>query len=126
MIDEGRLYPLVGERLRKLREEYQSPKGRMTQAELASLVGLERTSITNIEKGSQKVQLHVLYRLCEELGAHVSEVLPAMVEVQRQDAVPAAAQFELGGRTYQTTPKVQQRLSELLTKIEAHRGTAHQ
>lgn len=126
MIDEGRLYPLLGERLRKLREEHQSPKGRMTQAELASMVSLERTSITNIEKGTQKVQLHVLYRLCEVLGAHISDVLPTMVEVQKAEVAEPSAEFELGGRTYHTTPKVQQRLSELLTNIEARHGSAHQ
>lgn len=43
------------------------PEGRMTQAELAALVDLERTSITNIEKGAQKLSLHVLYKICDVL-----------------------------------------------------------
>lgn len=123
MIDDGRLYPLLGERLRKLREEYQSPKGRMTQAELAGLVGLERTSITNIEKGAQKVPLHVLYRICEVLNAHAIAVLPSMAEVIKIDEAPQREEFKLGGRTYHATPLVMQKISALINNLEAHDGS---
>ena len=82
MIDEKRLYQTLGERLRALREEQGAGQARMTQAALAKQVGLERTSITNIEKGSQKVPLHVLFRICENLRVSVAEVLPAVAEVQ--------------------------------------------
>ena len=123
MIDDGRLYPLLGERLRKLREEYQSPKGRMTQAELAGLVGLERTSITNIEKGTQKVPLHVLYRICEVLNAHATAVLPSMTEVTKLEETPQSEEIELGGRTYHATPMVMQKISALFNNQEAHYGS---
>jgi transcriptional regulator with XRE-family HTH domain len=82
MIDEVQLYAAIGRELRKLREAKQGASGRFTQGELAGLVGLERTSITNIESGAQKVPLHVLYRLCEELGVQIADVLPNIAEVQ--------------------------------------------
>lgn len=86
MVSEERLYRLLGARLRELREGRDGRK-QFTQAALASLVGLERTSITNIEKGSQKVPLHVLYRLCEVLKVDVSSVLPSLTEVQESERV---------------------------------------
>lgn len=125
MIDEARLYPIVGERVRKLRTDPQLPGSRMTQAELAALVQLERTSITNIEKGTQKVPLHVLYRICEVLGASITAVLPALSEVQNVDVDRSVAEVELGGRTYQTTPLVKQKIAALLN-LEATSDPTHQ
>ena len=39
-----------------------------TQGEIAVLVGLERTSITNIERGRQKLSIHTLKILADALG----------------------------------------------------------
>ena len=98
MIDEGRLYQTLGERIRTLRELQSDAQGRMTQAALAKLVGLERTSITNIEKGAQKVPLHVLFRICEALHVAVAEVLPAVAEVQsaKQESLEEDVDFVVG------------------------------
>jgi transcriptional regulator with XRE-family HTH domain len=49
----------------------------LTQDEMASKVGLGRTSITNIEQGKQPVSLHLLYRLADALGAAPHELLPS-------------------------------------------------
>lgn len=114
MIDETRLYRLVGERLRKLREDFEMPEGRMTQAGLAALVNLERTSITNIEKGVQKVSLHALYGICDALQATVADVLPPASEVEREKALPERTALEYGGRTYTAPPKALQRISAIL------------
>lgn len=83
MISEERLYATLGGHIRSLREGRDGRK-RMTQAELAQMVGLERTSITNIEKGTQKIPLHVLYRLCEVFKVDIVSTLPKIVEVQQQ------------------------------------------
>jgi transcriptional regulator with XRE-family HTH domain len=111
MIDDERLYALIGERIRNLREQA-TPK-RMTQAELAASVGLERTSITNIERGSQKVPLHVLYRICIALGATLVELLPSMAEVEEVREVETES-FFLGGKAYDTPPLVHKLVQELL------------
>jgi transcriptional regulator with XRE-family HTH domain len=49
----------LGETLKDLRE-----KANLTQAALATAVGLERTSITNIEAGLQAVSVPLLVKLC--------------------------------------------------------------
>ena len=117
MVDEGRLYQLLGERLRKLREGFEAP-GRMTQAGLASIVGLERTSITNIEKGTQKVSLHVLYAICDALNANVIDVLPVAAEVARENALPEKTSLEFGGKVFSAPPKALQRISAILNLNE--------
>jgi transcriptional regulator with XRE-family HTH domain len=43
----------------------------MTQAELAKLVGLERTSITNIERGNQILTEQTINALAEAMGYRV-------------------------------------------------------
>lgn len=48
----------------------------MTQDRLASLVGLSRTSITNIEQGRQHVSLHQLYAIAEALKVQPDVLLP--------------------------------------------------
>ncbi len=110
MIDEKRLYVTLGERIRRFRED-QARGGRMTQAELAEAVGLERTSITNIERGNQKVPLHMLFRICEVLRAPVTEMLPSLPEVQREDVLES---IDIEGQTFQAPPLVAQALANLL------------
>lgn len=80
MISEKRLYESIGRMVRSFREGHDG-SARMTQAQLAQMVGLERTSITNIEKGTQKIPLHILYRLCEIFKVDVSAALPSIEDV---------------------------------------------
>ena len=49
----------------------------MTQHRLGMLVGLSRTSITNIEKGRQHVSLHQVFRIADALGITPDMLLPA-------------------------------------------------
>lgn len=49
----------------------------LTQEKLGRLVGLSRTSITNIEKGRQHVSLHHLFALAEALKVSPEALLPA-------------------------------------------------
>lgn len=48
----------------------------LSQAELADLIGLTRTSISNIEKGRQKMLVHTLVQIAESLHTPVSTLLP--------------------------------------------------
>lgn len=57
----------VGAGIRQLREA----RG-LTQAQLAALVGVERTSITNIEKGRQRLGLDLLDKLATALGMRLA------------------------------------------------------
>jgi len=78
MLDASRLNRLLGDRMRQLREA-QKPK--MSQTQLAQILGLKRTSITNIELGKQKPTLDALYMLCEHFGMPIGDFLPEVVDV---------------------------------------------
>src|SRR5262245_21884312 len=65
------LYVHIGKQVRDRRTK----KG-ITQERLAELTSLTRTSITNIEKGRQKLPMHTLYVLANALGAEATELLP--------------------------------------------------
>ena len=76
MINQDGLYSHIGEQLKNHRE-----KIGLTQLELANRVALERTSITNIERGKQKLPIHVLFGVCKALGVSPSEVMPRVEQV---------------------------------------------
>lgn len=68
---EARFYRSLGSLVRKIREE-----SGLTQDQLAQKIGLTRTSITNLEHGRQKIQVHVLYELANALGVEPADLLP--------------------------------------------------
>lgn len=116
MISEDRLYIALGNNLRELREGKVGSRPKLTQAELAKRVGLERTSITNIEKGNQKVSLHVLYRLCEVLKADVASVLPHMNDVQAGLTEQHLQDVEFGGTVHKLHPRTVEVLSAVVSR----------
>jgi transcriptional regulator with XRE-family HTH domain len=82
---DSQLYRMFGDRVRALRENRS-----VTQEELARRVQLSRASITNIEKGRQRVLLHQLVNIADALDAKPSELMPsanAMAEPAMRDDV---------------------------------------
>lgn len=75
------LYKAVGQQIRRIREERQ-----LTQSELASLVSLTRSSITNIEQGRQKLLLHTLYDIATALAVKPSDLLPEAINTVKAEA----------------------------------------
>lgn len=67
------LYARLGERVLSARRH----RG-MSQQQLAERVGLTRTSITNLERGHQKIQVHTLYAVAEALGVDPATLLPQL------------------------------------------------
>lgn len=65
------LYKEFGRLLRQSRGN-----ARMTQGQVAERVGLTRTSITNIERGTQHIALHQLFLLASAVGVAPTELLP--------------------------------------------------
>lgn len=119
LIDEHRLYRTMGQSIRELRASKQGANGPLTQAELAKAVGLERTSITNLEKGTQKVPLHVLYAVCCALDVDVADVLPSLSEVRRG----VSKQFDLISASVQQASAGRPILSKLLEEMSSgHTG----
>ena len=49
----------------------------VTQQQLADAIGISRPSLTNIEKGNQKILIHTVFELAGALGIDVAVLLPA-------------------------------------------------
>ncbi|KUP25800.1 helix-turn-helix transcriptional regulator [Paenibacillus sp. DMB5] len=66
------IYEDIGKRIRKVREN-----SKLTQEELAKLVNLTRASITNIERGKQKIPIDNLYYFAIVLNVDIFSLLPS-------------------------------------------------
>lgn len=73
MANREEVYSRFGRMLARCRE-----RAGLTQEKLAGLVGLSRTSVANIERGRQPVQLHTLYVVADALGVEIPDLLPAV------------------------------------------------
>ncbi len=67
----SKFYEQLGANIRKYREQR-----KLSQNDLAKLVSLTRTSLTNIEKGRQHPPVHTVCELVEQLKVNISELLP--------------------------------------------------
>lgn len=74
-VSREKLYVEIGRRLRNAR---QSRQPKVTQDALAKGLGVERTSLTNIENGTQRATLHFLYRVAQHLDLPLTQLLPAV------------------------------------------------
>ena len=71
MLEHARLYAAIGASIRKARDDHG-----LTQEKLAEKVGISRSSLTNIEIGRQRVQVHLLYRIADALECEPASLLP--------------------------------------------------
>ena len=65
------LYQIVGRKVKLARKA-----SKLTQEDLASRVSMTRTSVTNIEKGRQKILLHTLFDLAAAMKVPVAQLVP--------------------------------------------------
>ncbi len=73
------LYRLIGERIRCARE-----RAGLSQAKLADKLRMSRTSIVNVEAGRQRLPLHVLWYIAEEVGTEAALLIPQQSEYHRE------------------------------------------
>jgi transcriptional regulator with XRE-family HTH domain len=112
MLDSKRLNTLLGDRVRLLREA-QKPK--MSQAQLAEILGLKRTSITNIELGKQKPTLDALYMLCEHFGLSIGDFIPEVVEVTQPSSHASSHSVVVGKQVVEVGSKTASALEAIRT-----------
>lgn len=79
---DDKIYRLFGSRVRELREEKH-----VTQDERARRVALSRSSITNIEKGRQRVLLHQMVEIAQALDADPGRLIPRAEAVEQRPAL---------------------------------------
>ena len=108
-IDELKLYALLGGQIRNAREAVG-----LKQEEVAQRVGLERTSITNIEKGTQKPPLHVIFGICAAVGLEARAVIPTMAEVQHD-----LVRVQMDGETRMVGPKTAGVIEGILEEVDS-------
>ena len=75
------IYEQIGRLIRARRKKID-----ITQEDLAQRVNLKRTSITNIERGRQKFQVHTLFDIARALDVLPAALIPP-VEAQALDIV---------------------------------------
>jgi transcriptional regulator with XRE-family HTH domain len=85
-----RLYQEFGQLLREARTGAD-----LTQQDVADRVGLTRTSITNIERGTQHISLRLLFQLANAVGKEPADLLPSG-EVGLEELIPAETFEGLG------------------------------
>lgn len=95
-ISRTKLYAEVGARIRKTRE---SKVPRLTQGDLAKLLDVERTSITNIENGTQRATLLLLYGVAQQLQVPLTRLLPDLDDpVILEGMVSQVAEIVIGNQ----------------------------
>lgn len=102
MAEVDEFYQEVGRKILRAR------KGRMTQEDLGERVSLTRTSITNIEKGRQKILLHTLVDIAGALGIAPATLLPDTAIDQKEELKKA-----LRGRSKQEREFIKSALSSV-------------
>lgn len=100
------LYVSLGQQIRDARQQ-----SSMTQEQLASALGLSRTSITNIEKGRQHVLVHTLYAIAHVLELNVRELLPEVENTRGSAQTPLSMPQSV-------TPREWGFISPLMTQLE--------
>lgn len=111
MINETKVREAIRANIRRLREKHPKTEKKVTQAELAEAVGIERATLTNIEKGNQRAPIHIIYRLCEYFSVPLAEILPPVDLLMEQSE--ADVEVAVGPDKYQIPKK----MSELVNRV---------
>lgn len=82
MVDKEKLAGIVGNNISKQRK-----RRKRTQEALADMIGLNRTSIVNIENGRHLPSLLVLYNTANVLEVDICDLLPGSSEILSSDQV---------------------------------------
>lgn len=89
----SQFYAALGSNIRRARSDRD-----ITQQDLADELDLNRTSITNIEKGKQKILVHTLVDLMEVLKVGFTDLVPS---VQKQQRITGVEDLLVDGFTKQ-------------------------
>jgi transcriptional regulator with XRE-family HTH domain len=108
-----RIQRAFGERLARARAGGPKP---LLQQDLANRLRLSRTSISNIERGSQNVFLVQIYLAAQILGIDAKDLLPTMDEIFPPTPMTAAPDDPLPADAAQSALHVVQRIERRFAK----------
>lgn len=83
-MEKSEIYEALGRNIRAERR-----RQRLNQEDLASAVGMSRSSITNIELGRQSLLVDHLYRIADALGTTPEALMPRVETAPRAKTAPA-------------------------------------
>jgi transcriptional regulator with XRE-family HTH domain len=109
------LYQLIGSRIKTARIS-----AKMNQEDLASSVGLARTSISNIELGRQQVTMSMLYEISQALETDIHALLPTYNEVNTS-VVNSSDPIEIL-KTKDVTEGLKQQIEDFFKDIDSNKS----
>jgi transcriptional regulator with XRE-family HTH domain len=83
-MEKTAIYEALGQNIRTERV-----RRKLNQSALADLVGMSRTSITNVELGRQSLLVDQLLRIAEALGTDPQMLLPRLEPRPRPNSAPS-------------------------------------
>ncbi len=106
MIDENRVYVLIGNRIKELRDK------KFSQEELARKIGVSRASIANYESGKQAIYISDLYKIADVLNVDIRGLLPSVDEIRSKSPEKILEQAE------NLDDKAKRQLEEFIKKAQ--------
>ena len=83
-IDSKLLYDNIRQRIKAIRTA--EIDTRLSQEELGKILGLTRSTVANIESGTQRASLHNIYEICAQYNLELSDLLPGVADMQKRSA----------------------------------------
>ena len=88
-IDRDLLYQQIRKHIKHIRTA--ETETTLTQAQLGAVLGLNRSTVANLESGAQRASLHNVYEICAHYGLELTDLLPSVTEmVVRTSQIPSA------------------------------------
>lgn len=83
-IDSKLLYDNIRQQIKAIRTaEFDT---RLSQEELGEILGLTRSTVANIESGTQRTSLHNIYEICAQYNLELSDLLPSVADMRKRSA----------------------------------------
>ena len=62
---------------------------------MGEILGLNRSSVANLEAGAQRASLANVYTICDHFNLNLTDVLPTLEEVRKAERPPSKTTLEL-------------------------------
>lgn len=82
MMTERMIYKIIGQRVREYRIARQ-----LTQEDISEKLQMSRPSITNIESGKHRIQIHILYELAKLFDIPIQNLVVIVSDDENQNAI---------------------------------------